>query len=96
MRVTKRKRGGFEEETTDSGAEYDTSTITNGEIEILEDDLEERFIRLHNISSKVRIKRTTVLRHVWYKKRHQEFIESNVSNFVGGIHLWLAVDSFVR
>ena len=51
--MTKRKRGGFEE-TIDSAAEYDTSTITNGDIEISEEDPEGRFIRLHNKSVNVR------------------------------------------
>ena len=78
LRVTKRKRGVFEEETIDSAAEYDTNTITNGEIEISEDDPEGRFIRLHNKSDKVGKKD---YQHICCKKRHQELIESNFSMF---------------
>ncbi|CAG7725162.1 unnamed protein product [Allacma fusca] len=50
LRVTKRKR--YEEETMDSAAEFDTNTITHGDIEISEDDPEGKYIRLHNKSDK--------------------------------------------
>jgi len=51
LRANKRRR--FEEESTESAAEYDSNSLVHGDVEILEDDPEGKFIRLHNQGEKV-------------------------------------------
>jgi len=51
LRAAKRRR--YDEESIETAAEYDTNSVANGDVEILEDDPEGKFIRLHNKGDKV-------------------------------------------
>jgi lamin B len=51
LRASKKRR--YEEESVETAAEFDTSSTVNGDVEILEDDPEGKFIRLLNKGEKV-------------------------------------------
>lgn len=50
LRATKKRR--YEEES-ESAAEYDSSAVVHGDVEVLEDSVEGKFIRLRNNGDKV-------------------------------------------
>jgi len=53
LRNTKRKR--YEEEISDSQAQYETSMSNSGAVVILEDDPEGKYVRLENTGDKVSV-----------------------------------------